>query len=111
MVGSLWPTVHKLHGTLILDEGFQCGDSMSSMSLAPFRMKNISPNFPFPAAGVSPDLGSSATVLPCHISPYRQSLRPSVRGKGHGSKDSLSTAKRRMSCEQSNSVREKWLAL
>ena len=68
--GPLWPTVHNLHGTLILDEGSQCGNSMSLMSLAPFRMTNTSSNFLFPASGISADLSSRATVLPCPISPY-----------------------------------------
>lgn len=47
-----------------------CGNSVTSVSLISFRMTNTFPSFPFPATGMSADLSSTATVLPCPISPY-----------------------------------------
>lgn len=40
------------------------------VALAPFRMKNTSPNFAFAAAGIRAELSSRATVHPCPFSPY-----------------------------------------
>lgn len=47
-----------------------CGNSMSWVSLVPFRMTNTFPSFHFPATALSTDFSCRATVLPCPISPY-----------------------------------------